>query len=94
MLSHREMAVLLMMSEGASPQEMADRLKLDRKTVETHRRRVKEKLGFPSVSALLHYATQWRHAQGMLSPGDFSAAAPRRQTQILSYRRIGFRVSV
>ena len=67
-LSHRELAVLLMMGEGASPQQMADRLKLDRKTVETHRRRVKEKLGFESVSSLLHYATQWRHAQGMLTP--------------------------
>jgi DNA-binding NarL/FixJ family response regulator len=67
-LTHRELAVLLMMSEGATPQNMADRLKLDRKTVETHRRRVKEKLGFESVSALLHFATQWRHAQGTLLP--------------------------
>lgn len=71
LLSHRELAVLLMMSEGSSPQEMADRLSLDRKTVETHRRRVKEKLGFDSVSSLLHYATQWRHTQGMLSPVEF-----------------------
>ncbi len=69
-LTHRELAVLLMMGEGASPQEMADRLKLDRKTVETHRRRVKEKLGFESVSALLHFATQWRHARGTLAPHD------------------------
>ena len=70
-LSHRELSVLLMMSEGSSPQEMADRLNLDRKTVETHRRRVKEKLGFESVSALLHFATQWRHAQGNLEPEPF-----------------------
>ena len=69
-LTHRELAVLLMMGEGASPQDMADRLKLDRKTVETHRRRVKEKLGFESVSALLHFATQWRHAQGSIAPND------------------------
>lgn len=67
-LTHRELGVLLMMSEGATPQNMADRLNLDRKTVETHRRRVKEKLGFESVSALLHFATQWRHAQGTLLP--------------------------
>ncbi len=69
-LTHRELAVLLMMGEGASPQDMANRLKLDRKTVETHRRRVKEKLGFGSVSALLHFATQWRHAQGSLAPHE------------------------
>ncbi len=70
LLTHRELAVLLMMGEGASPQDMADRLKLDRKTVETHRRRVKEKLNFESVSALLHFATQWRHAQGTLIPHE------------------------
>lgn len=70
-LSHRELSVLMMLSEGSSPQEMADRLSLDRKTVETHRRRVKEKLGFDNVSSLLHYATQWRHTQGTLSPEDF-----------------------
>ncbi|MEM8484888.1 MAG: response regulator transcription factor [Bacteroidota bacterium] len=70
LLTHRELAVLLMMGEGASPQDMADRLKLDRKTVETHRRRVKEKLNFESVSALLHFATQWRHAQGTLTPHE------------------------
>ncbi|MFK7844459.1 MAG: response regulator [Rhodothermales bacterium] len=70
LLTHRELAVLLMMGEGASPQDMADRLKLDRKTVETHRRRVKEKLNFESVSALLHFATQWRHSQGTLNPHE------------------------
>ncbi len=82
-LTHRELAVLLMMGEGASPQDMADRLKLDRKTVETHRRRVKEKLGFESVSALLHFATQWRHSQGTLSPHDSDDAgtSPPRQTK-------------
>ena len=67
-LTHRELAVLMMIGEGTTTLEMAERLKLDRKTIETHRRHVKEKLGFGSVSALLHYATQWRHAQGMLLP--------------------------
>lgn len=86
-LTHRELAVLLMMGEGASPQEMADRLKLDRKTVETHRRRVKEKLGFESVSALLHFATQWRHAQGKLSPFENNGtdnSPPRPQRSIVN----------
>ena len=70
-LSHRELSVLLMMGEGSSPVEMAERLNLDRKTVETHRRRVKEKLGFENVSSLLHFATEWRHSQGTLCPNDF-----------------------
>lgn len=69
-LTQRELAVLVLMSEGTGPQNMADILNLDRKTVETHRRRVKEKLGFDSVSALLHYATQWRHSQGQMHPSN------------------------
>ena len=81
LLTHRELAVLLMMGEGASPQDMADRLKLDRKTVETHRRRVKEKLEFESVSALLHFATQWRHARGALIPDENPDAAPVHQVK-------------
>ncbi len=67
-LTQRELAVLLMLGEGSTPHDIAHRLNLDRKTVETHRRRVKEKLGFESVSSLLHYATNWRHAQGALEP--------------------------
>ncbi|MEZ4702329.1 MAG: response regulator transcription factor [Rhodothermales bacterium] len=67
-LTHRELAVLLMLGEGSTPLDIASRLSLDRKTVETHRRRVKEKLGFESISSLLHYATNWRHAQGALEP--------------------------
>jgi DNA-binding NarL/FixJ family response regulator len=67
-LTHRELAVLLLLGEGASSLDIAGKLSLDRKTVETHRRRVKEKLGFPSISSLLHYATNWRHANGRLEP--------------------------
>ncbi|MFK7844337.1 MAG: LuxR C-terminal-related transcriptional regulator [Rhodothermales bacterium] len=42
---------------------MAKELNLSRKTVETYRRRVKEKLGLDSVSALMQYAIQWMHGQ-------------------------------
>ena len=70
-LTHRELSVLLMLSEGSNPNEIAERLKLDRKTVETHRRRVKEKLQFGSISELIRFATQWRQTQGRLSPEDY-----------------------
>ena len=70
-LTHRELSVLLMLSEGSNPNEIADRLKLDRKTVETHRRRVKEKLEFSSISELIRFATQWRQTQGRLLPETF-----------------------
>jgi|GEM_PF-500594 len=70
-LTHRELSVLLMLSEGSNPNEIADRLKLDRKTVETHRRRVKEKLEFSGISELIRFATQWRQTQGRLLPETF-----------------------
>jgi DNA-binding NarL/FixJ family response regulator len=44
-------------------QEIEERLDLSRKTVETYRRRAKEKLGFDSVSELLQHAVQWTYVQ-------------------------------
>lgn len=70
-LTHRELSVLLMMSEGSNPNEIAARLNLDRKTVETHRRRVKIKLQFNNVSELIRFATQWRQSQGRLLPEQY-----------------------
>jgi len=44
-------------------QEIQEQLDLSRKTVETYRRRAKEKLGFDSVSELLQHAVQWTYVQ-------------------------------
>ena len=63
-LTDREMAVFQMLGEGFSVQDITDRLNLSRKTVETYRRRAKEKLGFDSVAELLQYAVQWTYSQG------------------------------
>ncbi|MFO8232805.1 MAG: helix-turn-helix transcriptional regulator, partial [Longimonas sp.] len=63
-LTDREMAVFQMLGEGYSIQEIQDRLNLTRKTIETYRRRAKEKLGFDTVSELLQYAVQWTYGQG------------------------------
>ena len=62
-LTDREMEVFQMLGEGATVDDIAERLNLSRKTVETYRRRAKEKLGLDSVSELLQYAIQWRHGQ-------------------------------
>jgi DNA-binding NarL/FixJ family response regulator len=59
-LTDREMAVFQMLGQGQSVQEITDRLSLSRKTVETYRRRAKEKLGFDTVSELQQYAIRWR----------------------------------
>ena len=60
----RELAVFQMLGEGCSIEEIQNRLNLARKTVETYRRRAKEKLGFESVSKLLQFAVQWASAPG------------------------------
>ena len=62
-LTDREMAVFQLLGQGRPPEEIADRLNLSRKTVETYRRRAKEKLGFESVTELLQFAIQWTYAQ-------------------------------
>jgi DNA-binding NarL/FixJ family response regulator len=67
-LTDREMEVFQMLGQGQSVEEIARRLKLSRKTVETYRRRAKEKLGYNSVSELLQYAVQWTYGQVHESP--------------------------
>lgn len=64
-LTDREMDVFEMLGKGYSVQEIADHLDLSRKTIETYRRRAKEKLGFDTVSALLQYAVQWTYGQNL-----------------------------
>lgn len=63
-LTDREMAVFQMLGQGYSVQTIKERLSLARKTVETYRRRAKEKLGFESVSDLLRFSVKWTYRQG------------------------------
>ena len=62
-LTDREMAVFQLLGQGRSPEGIADHLNLSRKTVETYRRRAKEKLGLDSVTELLQFAIRWTYAQ-------------------------------
>ncbi|MBN2339190.1 MAG: response regulator transcription factor, partial [Acidobacteria bacterium] len=55
-LTSREREVLQLISEGHSAREIAERLHLSVKTVETHRRRLLEKLGMRSVADLTKFA--------------------------------------
>jgi DNA-binding NarL/FixJ family response regulator len=72
-LTDREMEVFQMLGQGYSVEEIQNRVSLARKTIETYRRRAKEKLGFENVSELLQYAVKWTHAQG---PGEETISAP------------------
>jgi len=62
-LTDREMTVFEKLGRGESVRDIADELDLSRKTVETYRRRAKEKLGFDTVDELLQYAVQWTYGR-------------------------------
>jgi DNA-binding NarL/FixJ family response regulator len=63
-LSDRELEVFQMIGQGLSLPAIQERLCLSRKTVETHRRGAKEKLGLDSVSELIQHAMRWVHGRG------------------------------
>lgn len=55
-LTHREREVLQLLAEGGSTAHIADELHLSVKTVETHRKRIMDKLGLRSIAELTKYA--------------------------------------
>jgi two-component system response regulator NreC len=55
-LTTREREVLQLIAEGNSTKEIASRLSVSVKTVETHRRQIMEKLGIFSIAELTKYA--------------------------------------
>jgi two-component system response regulator NreC len=57
-LSPREIDVLRLLAMGHTSQEIADVLYLSIKTVETHKSRIKEKLGLTGRAQLVRYAIQ------------------------------------
>lgn len=57
--TNREMTVFQMLGDGNSVAEISEHLDLSRKTVETYRRRAKEKLGCDTVDEFLQKAVLW-----------------------------------
>jgi DNA-binding NarL/FixJ family response regulator len=57
-LSKREREVLHMTVAGASSAEIAQRLSLSRKTVDTYRSRIMGKLGVADLTGLIHFAIE------------------------------------
>ena len=67
-LTGRERQVLERIGEGQTPEEIQEELGLCRKTVETYRRRAKEKLGLDTVRELVQYAVQWTYGPDPVPP--------------------------
>ena len=61
-MSDREFEVFQLVGEGLSTREIGLRLHISGKTVETHRLRIREKLGLKNPSELTQYAVRWANA--------------------------------
>ena len=70
-LTVREREVLVLIAEGQSNKEIADRLGIGVRTIETHRERIMRRLNIHSVAGLTKYAI----ANGLVSLESGSAAA-------------------
>jgi two-component system response regulator NreC len=71
-LTPREREVLRLTAEGYTGQEIADRLVLSPKTVDTYRQRVMEKLNLHHRSELVKYALR----KGLLQPDAAGDGVP------------------
>lgn len=71
-LSNRELQVFLCIGNGFSSKEIANRLQLNIKTIQTYREHIKHKLRLRNSTDLVHFATQWAkdNTPGSHAPGD------------------------
>ena len=62
-LSDRELEVLELLGNGLGSREIAEKLHLSIKTIESHREHMKTKLGLTRATELVNYAFNWFHGQ-------------------------------
>jgi DNA-binding NarL/FixJ family response regulator len=76
-LTDRELRVFELMGTGLTTSEIAVRLGVSAKTVESHREKIKHRLGFTDVPSLLHFSFIWaqRHSVGSAKEKESLAAA-------------------
>src|SRR5271165_2316542 len=63
-LANRELEVFRLIGQGVRTAEIAERLRLSVKTIETYRDRIREKLNLSDGTELAHYATKWMLENG------------------------------
>ncbi len=61
-LSDRELEVFTLIGGGCTTRQIADKLHLSIKTVETHRAHIKEKLNLKNSTELVQHAIHWRES--------------------------------
>jgi DNA-binding CsgD family transcriptional regulator len=62
-LADRELEVFELTGRGLSTREIAGQLRIDVKTVDTYRARIREKLSLKSSSELLQLAIRWNQTR-------------------------------
>lgn len=62
-LSDRELEILTLLGKGLSSKDIADRLHLSHKTVDSHRTHLKEKLDLKGAPELVRFAFEWVSSQ-------------------------------
>ena len=62
-LSNRELEIFSLIGQGHGISKIAEKLHLSRKTIETHRVHIKEKLNITNADGLRQYAVQWVDSQ-------------------------------
>jgi DNA-binding NarL/FixJ family response regulator len=62
-LSDRELEVLTLIGRGLSSKDIAERLHLSQKTVDSHRTHMKEKLNLAGAPELVKFAFEWVMSQ-------------------------------
>lgn len=58
-LSKRELDVFRMIGRGMESRAIATEMEVSQKTVDSYRERIKQKLGLPNATRLVHFATLW-----------------------------------
>jgi DNA-binding NarL/FixJ family response regulator len=69
-LTPREFEIFSLIGYGVSSMDIGERLKLSPKTVDTHRDRIKIKLGVDKLSELISISSSWLTEQSMTPPSN------------------------
>ncbi len=89
-LSDRELEVLELIGRGLGSAEIAHRLKLSVKTIESHRENIKTKLGLRRATELVQYAFNWVQSRTAdLKPARRPRIGPRGSRGARSRSRFG-----
>jgi DNA-binding NarL/FixJ family response regulator len=69
-LSDRELEAFGLMGHGQTTEQIAAKMRISAKTVETYRARIKEKLGLDNATELVQHATQWVLQNSLSAAGE------------------------